>query len=263
MTTTLRSLARTLLPQRIRQFIRRLPGLRGTPASTECRIIGNDIAPTLMHGWQAPTLALRQYQAFAPLLTAMRQGLPREDFKALAQAVEATGMTDPLIVEVGCGSGWNAEVLAYLLHRPVRYIGMDYSRAMVKLGQQHYSALSFVTGDATTLPFKDDACDILVSGTVLMHILEYQLAIAESRRVARYWCIFHTVPIVLHRPTTILRKRAYGEPVVEIVFSEVEFCRIIQKEHMDIVAVFESVDYNLESVIGETTTTKTFVCKVR
>jgi len=262
-THPIRTLVRTFLPQRIRQIIRRLPGFRGTPASTECRVIDDAFDPTLLQGWQRPVLAQRQQQAFAPLLQQMYQGQPREDFVALARAVEATGVVDPLIIETGCGSGWNAEVLAHLLKRPLRYIGMDYSRAMVKLGQKNYPNHTFVTGDATTLPFSDGACDVLVSGTVLMHVMDYRQAIAESRRVARSWCIFHTVPIVQNRPTTILRKRAYGEPCIELVFNETEICHIIENYLMKIIFVFESVDYNLMSVLCETTTTKTYVCKVQ
>jgi len=55
-----------------------------------------------------------------------------------------------------------------------------------------------------------------------MHVLEYRQAIAESVRVTRKWCIFHTVPVMLYRSTTLLQKRAYGEPVVEIIFNQAE-----------------------------------------
>ena len=262
-THPIRTLVRTFLPQRIRQIIRRLPGFRGTPASTECRVIDDAFDPTLLQGWQRPVLAQRQQQAFAPLLQQMYQGQPREDFVALARAVEATGVVDPLIIETGCGSGWNAEVLAHLLKRPLRYIGMDYSRAMVKLGQKNYPNHTFVTGDATTLPFSDGACDVLVSGTVLIHLLGYREAIAESRRVARSWCIFHTVPIVQNCPTTILRKRAYGEPVVEIVYSESELLNIFKSNNLVIKQVQESIPHNyLNNLLEENILAYTYLCKI-
>jgi len=71
-THPIRTLVRTFLPQRIRQIIRRLPGFRGTPASTECRVIDDAVDPTLLQGWQRPVLAQRQQQAFAPLLQQIR-----------------------------------------------------------------------------------------------------------------------------------------------------------------------------------------------
>lgn len=260
---TICTLARTLLPRRIRQVLHQLPGLRGTPASTECRVIDNDIAPTLVHGWQAPLLAQQQQQAFAPLLQQMYQGHPREDFVALARAVEATGMNKPLIIEAGCGSGWNAEVLAHLLKRPIHYIGMDYSSAMVKLGQQKYPNYTFITGDATKLPFADSACDILVSGTVLMHLLGYREAIAESRRVAHSWCIFHTVPIVQNHPTTILHKRAYGESVVEVVYNERELLDIFENNNLFVKQVYESIPHNyLNDLLKESVLAYTYFCKI-
>jgi predicted SAM-dependent methyltransferase len=133
---------------------------------------------------------------------------------------------------------------------------------MVLLGQHHYPDHSFVAGDATVLPFVQNACDILVSGTVLMHLLGYREAIAESRRVARHWCVFHTVPILFHRSTTVLQKRAYGIPSIEVVFNEREIAHLVREEGLEIANVLESVPYNLEPVVGEPTITRTYVCKV-
>lgn len=257
-----RTLARALLPPRLRRVILRLLG-QGVPASTAIQVLNGEVAPPLLRGWQAPVLARRQYQAFAPLLQQMYQGQPREDFVALAAAIEATGMEHPLILEVGCGSGWNAEVLAHLLQRPVRYIGMDYSSAMVHLGQHHYPDHSFVAGDATRLPFSNGSCDILVSGTVLLHLLGYREAIAESRRVARHWCVFHTVPLLQQKPTTMLRKNAYGEPVIEVVLNRAEFLDLIQKEGMAVKTVLETVPHPyLEDTLNTPVQVQTFLCQV-
>jgi ubiquinone/menaquinone biosynthesis C-methylase UbiE len=193
----------------------------------------------------------------------MYRGHPREDFTALARAVEATGMAEPLIIEAGCGSGWNSEVLTHMLQRQVRYIGMDYSHAMVQLGQQHYPHQRFVAGDATRLPFANDACDILVSGTVLIHLIGYREAIAESQRVARSWCIFHTVPIIQYRPTTILRKRAYGEPVVEVVYNQDELFSLLQENNLTIAELFDNVSHSyLNEILKTKVTTQTLLCKI-
>ena len=173
-----------------------------------------------------------------------------------------TGLEDPLIIEVGCGSGWNAEVLTYLLGRPIRYIGMDYSKAMVDLGKRCYPDMPFVVGDATQLPLRDKACDILVSGTVLMHLLRYSEAMAESRRVARRWCIFHTVPVVQRRPTTIMRKFAYRSPVLEIIFNEPELLGLISDSGLVVRNTLESMSYEIADVLGERAMTLTYLCEV-
>ena len=264
---TLKAIAHKVLPAGVRRALRRwLRGSRDTqqfvPASYGYGIVAGDVSPELPKGWQAPVVAERQHAAFAPLLRQMHEGNPREDFVAVATAVQTTGLENPLIIEVGCGSGWNSEVLAHLLKRSVRYIGLDYSPAMTVLGSQCYPDTQFVIGDATALPFQDGACDILLSGTVLMHLLGYRRAIQESRRVARKWCIFHTVPVSQHRETTVLRKWAYGQAIIEIIFNERELNHLLGQDGLVVQYVLDSIPYNLKAVLGEPTTTKTYVCAV-
>lgn len=236
---------------------------QGNPISTGCEVLRDGVPPELLRGWQDPLVAERQESAFAPLLRQMREGQPREDFAALAAAVRLTGAEDPLIVEVGCGSAWNADVLAHLWKRPFRYVGMDYSQAMLALAGRHEPRRPLVAGDATALPFRDKACDILLSGTVLMHVLDYRRAVLESRRVARKWCIFHTVPVVTKRPTTTLKKFAYGIPVVEVVFNADEFHALLEQHGLILREVLENIPHGyLSEVMREPVTARTYVCEV-
>jgi SAM-dependent methyltransferase len=257
----LRAAGRRVLPVETRRALKRWLGL-DHEVSSGCEILLDDVHPTLLLGWKDRRVAARQDTAFAPVLQQMREGRPREDFTALAAAVRLTGATDPLIVEVGCGSAWNAEVLTRLWNRPFRYIGMDYSPAMIALARQRDSQRPYLVGDATAVPLRDRSCDILLSGTVLMHLLGYQAAIQESRRVARRWCILHTVPVVTKRPTTILKKFAYGSAVVEIVFNADEFPRLLDNNGLRVRDVLDSIPYDLNAVLGEPTVTKTYICEV-
>lgn len=214
-------------------------------------------------GWSDPSLPQRQLEAFQPLLEKMREGFPREDFTALAAAVHATGTQHPFIVEVGCGSGWNSEVLTHMLGRSVRYAGIDYSLPMVALGRKTYPHVPFATGDATALPLKDVCCDILLSGTVLMHLLEYRKAIEESRRVAGRFCIFHTVPVVQKKATTFLEKSAYGERVTEVVLNESELLSLIQSNGMRVHETYPSVPHDfLSDLLGEPVFSRTYCCRL-
>jgi ubiquinone/menaquinone biosynthesis C-methylase UbiE len=214
-------------------------------------------------GWQAAAVAERQYAAFVPILQKMYEGRVREDFAALAKAVQMTGLEKPLIIEVGCGSGWNSEILTHLLESPFRYIGLDYSPAMIDLAKRHYLDVQFVIGEATALPFRDSVCDILVSGTVLMHLLEYRRAIRESRRIARKWCIFHTIPITKKRPTTILKKFAYGSPVLEVVFNAEEFLILLDQNGLILRHDFKNIPHDyLSHTLSETITAYTYLCEV-
>ena len=264
----LQSVARKVLPTGMRRALKRWFGQylyagSNAPTSYGCEILQDGVHPELLCGWQDPLVAELQEAAFAPLLRQMHEGRPREDFVALAEAVRLTGEADPLIVEVGCGSAWNSEVLASLWNRPFRYIGVDYSPAMIALAKRCYSGQPFVVGDATALPFRDGACDILLSGTVLMHLLGYRTAIQESRRVARKWCIFHTVPIVTKRSTTILKKFAYGRAVVEIVFNADEFRTLLDEHGLRLREVVKNIPHEyLSEVMCETITAQTYVCRI-
>lgn len=233
------------------------------PASYGYKILEYKSVPRrLLLGWKNKEVAVRQYRSFIPLLHQMYQGNPRADFIALSNTVQAAGMSDPLIIEVGCGSGWNSEVLSHMLKKRFRYIGLDYSFAMVSLGKQSYGDVQFVVGDVISLPLKDKSCDILISGTVLMHILNYKKAISECTRVSRHWCIFHTVPVMKNRKTTFLKKFAYGHPVVEVIFNEQEILDLFQENGLVVQLVVNSIPYDLKNILGENTFTKTYLCRV-
>jgi SAM-dependent methyltransferase len=224
------------------------------------RILDEGVRPTL-EGWRDAAVAEQQHQAFVPLLQELRSGQPRLDFEVAARAVSATKVTNPFIIEVGCGSGYYNEVWTFLLGRPVRYLGLDYSQSMTALAHRLYPGVQFVTGDACRLPFESDCCDILLSGTSLMHIADYELAITESVRVSRRWCIFHTVPVMAGRSTTFLTKKAYGEDVVEVIFNRDELQEIFAAHRLVTEAVFESIPYDVSAVVGERTWTSTYLCR--
>lgn len=214
-------------------------------------------------GWHNSYVALRQDAAYQRLIQRMYIGKPRQDFTVAAAAVRATGLPDPSVLEVGCGSGYYSEILAHLLDRPVRYSGLDFSRAMVNVASRHYPSSLWVNGDATRLPFGDDTYDIVLNGVSLMHILDYPTAIVESRRVARHWCIFHTVPVLQKRTTTILRKQAYQGETVEIIFNEAELLSLLRQAGLAVRSTLDSIPYDLQSVLSEPTATRTYVCEVR
>ena len=263
----LRAIARRVLPTSMRQTLECWIGGRrhhphGVPVSYGYELVEGEIPTELSQGWRDPSVPERQHLAFAPLIRQMFEGQPREDFVALASAVTTTGLSDPLIIEVGCGSGWNSEVLSHLLGRSVRYIGLDCSAAMIALGSGCYPSAQFVVGDATALPFIEGACDILLSGTVLMHLLGYRQAIRECRRVTRKWSILHGVPVVQNRSTAVLKKFAYGSPVVELVFNEQELLQLAGSNGMKVHRVFESFPYDLADILGEPTFNRTYLCKI-
>jgi len=231
--------------------------------STNYGVLDREIAMRQpVNGWHDHATALRQDAAYRMLIQEMRVGQARRDLLVAAEAVNYTGLPDPLILEVGCGSGYYSEILSYLLGRRMRYVGLDSSQAMASLAHKRYPDRAFVTGDGTSLPFADSSFDIVLNGVSLMHILRYEAAIEESRRIARAWCIFHTVPILRRRATTVLRKEAYGEATSEVIFNEAELHHRLRRAGLIIRQALDSIPYDLNPVLGEPTATKSYVCEV-
>lgn len=238
----------------VSRFLELLRARRYSSAYSLTEVDGGDA------GWTAPEIAERQHRAYAPLLENARRGEPRRDLQIAAECVKQTGLANPSLLEVGCGSGYYSEILA-MLSGPLRYRGVDYSAAMISMARKAYPAEAFLIGDGTSLPLLDRSVDIVLSGNSLMHIRDYASAIAETARVARRWCIFHTVPILGERPTTILQKRAYGVKTVEIIFNRRELEQRIESAGLSIRERFDSIDYDLEPVLGERTSMVTYLCE--
>lgn len=213
------------------------------------------------NGWHLDQVAQRQEDGWRELVRQMYAGQPRQDLAAAAQALRATGRLNPSVLEVGCGSGYYSEILPHLLGAPIQYTGLDYSAPMIELARKNYPDTPFHVGDATQLPFDDAAFDIVLNGGALMHIPDYRAAIRESVRVARHWCLFHTVPVLQRRATTLVRKNAYGAPTAEVVFNHADLLAMLADAGLTTVAELPSVEYNLAAVLGEPTRCVTLVCR--
>lgn len=261
---TLQALARKLLPAETRRMLARWRmALQGkTPPTYGYKVLDGGVPQALQAGWQDPAIPDRQDEIFAPLIQDVREGRPRQDFVNLAVAVEATGMVDPFIVEAGCGTGINLAALEHLLGRKVRYAGFDYARPMVVKGRRNFPRIPWGVGDHAAMPLKDASCDLLLSGGVLIHMPNYPLAIAETRRVTRRWCLFHIITVRQSGPTTTMKKYAYGKPVPELVFNEAELLARFQENGLVVRKVLENHPYDLEEYLGEHTANRSYLCEV-
>jgi SAM-dependent methyltransferase len=256
------------LPHIVRQLGKRV--IKASPilrrhimSSSDHRVLGGKeeagIVAASSAGWLAARTVVRQERAYRGLIAAMKHGEPRLDFKVAAEAVAATGIAYPRLLEVGCGSGCYSEVFATLLPGGVQYTGIDYSAAMIARARAHYPSTTFDVGDATSLPYADAAFDIVFNGVSLLHIVEYQAAIREAARVAARYCVFHTVPVFGDYPTTFLGKYAYGAPVVEIIFGKPELLSLCKQAGLRLMQEWESIPYDMASVTGHHSSTATFL----
>jgi ubiquinone/menaquinone biosynthesis C-methylase UbiE len=214
-------------------------------------------------GWLAARTVRRQERAYQELISAMRRGQPRLDFNVAADAIAATCLTNPRVLDVGCGSGYYSEVFATLVPGGVNYTGIDYSDAMIERARAQYPSTAFEVSDATRLPYADGTFDIVFNGVSLMHIIDYQAAICEAARVAARYCIFHTVPVFHNFQTTFLRKYAYGAPVVEVVFGKRELMELCRSTGLHLEREYACIPYDLHEMTGHHSTTETYLFAIR
>src|ERR1700692_3586764 len=140
------------LPPIVRRIAKRV--VRAAPilrrhilTSTDYRVLGGieeaRSVTASSAGWLAARTATRQERAYRGLIAAMKHGEPRLDFKVAAEAIAATGIAHPHLLEVGCGSGSYSEVLATLLPQSISYTGIDYSKPMIARARAHYPSTTF------------------------------------------------------------------------------------------------------------------------
>src|SRR6185295_12392006 len=90
------------------KLIRSVPLLRRQILfSTDYRQLANAgearSASAHAHGWLAARTVKRQERAYASLIADARRGEPRLDLRVAAEAVAATGVATPTLLDVGCG----------------------------------------------------------------------------------------------------------------------------------------------------------------
>jgi SAM-dependent methyltransferase len=214
-------------------------------------------------GWLAARTVIRQERAYGRLIAAMKRGEARLDFKVAAEAIAATGIANPRLLEVGCGSGYYSDVFATLLAGGVSYTGIDYSDAMISRAHAHYPSGNFRVADATGLPYANGAFDIVFNGVSLMHIVDYHAVIREAARVASRYCILHTVPVFDDHRTTFLRKYAYGAPVVEVVFNKQELMSMCKAAGLRLEREWPCIPYDMHEVTGHHSTTETYLFAIQ
>lgn len=234
----------------------RLRSLLGRPTSSDYRIVET---VTATDGWREPEVSRRQHAAWTKLLREMHAGSPRSDLFVAVAALRDTALAEPSVIEIGCGSGYYSEILKFLFG-PIRYVGIDYSAAMIGRARESWPNERFLIADATHLPFRDRSFDVGFSGNSLMHIPDYRAAIAETARVSAQWCVFHSVPVMEHRATTLLCKKAYGTDVYETVFNRAELESLFAEAGLVIHAVRDSIAYDVGSYLGDRTREVTYTC---
>jgi GT2 family glycosyltransferase/SAM-dependent methyltransferase len=86
------------------------------------------------------------------------------------------------ILDVGCGTGYGASLLA---QKATSVVGIDNSPKAINYAQSNYGRanLSFSLGDCRSLPFRERFFDLVVMFEVIEHVVEQQRTLSEIQRV--------------------------------------------------------------------------------
>ncbi|MCW5296894.1 class I SAM-dependent methyltransferase [Herbaspirillum lusitanum] len=216
----------------------------------------------LRSSWQSELLPARQRELVERQLAEYRRGKSIDVFDVMVFALQkiTTQSGRRSLLEVGCSSAFYSEVLK-IKQLPFVYSGCDYSPAFIDLGRKYHPDIPLSVQDATALNFGDEVFDVVVSGCCLLHIPEFEKAIAETARVAKEFAIFHRTPVVEGLPHQYFRKQAYGVETVEIHFNEMELLDMFRRYSLECIDTFTLSREPDPATAGAWHANRTYVCR--
>lgn len=149
-----------------------------------------------MNPWCDESVAAQQFDLARSQLERPIEEWP-DHFHALVEAVESTQYPGSM-VEVGCASGYNLDVLRKAGVEFGSYSGIDISEPAVKLAEARGIEVS--VDEACNL--EDREAGIVLDGSCLLHVEKWREHIADLCRASSRWVILHRVPLAAETRAT-------------------------------------------------------------
>lgn len=97
------------------------------------------------------------------------------------QWIDELGLSvDDRVLEIGCATG---ALTSYLADSGFHATGLDRSSAMIDHARKGHPHLDLRVGDATSLPYDEDAFDAVVAASVVNVVDDAKQVVSEMRRV--------------------------------------------------------------------------------
>jgi SAM-dependent methyltransferase len=98
--------------------------------------------------------------------------------------------SSPVVVDVGCGSGYFTKIIAQCMNKKGKVIGIDPDTRLVKEAEkicrkQRMSNVQFKVGSAWKIPLESNYANLVVSHIVLSNIPRQLDAVLEMKRIAK------------------------------------------------------------------------------
>lgn len=197
-----------------------------------------EVAASCAEAWKDPSIPARQYAIVKPELENYRNGGACAPFDALARCLkrlpEEMKWPETKFLDVGASAGYYLEILRQASFH-CDYVACDFSPAFKVLAEELYPGIRFDVADARQLPYESGSFDIVLSGCVMLHTLEYEQVLAETARVTKQYALFHRTPVLTTKPTTFYVKEAYQVPCLEIWFNEQELISLFRKYGLSVI----------------------------
>lgn len=87
------------------------------------------------------------------------------------------------LLDLGCGDGLNIGILRKMGIR--KLAGVDISQELLRFARANNPGIKFYVGSAQKIPFKAKSVDIVLVDSVFHHLMEYDKAILEIKRVLK------------------------------------------------------------------------------
>lgn len=108
----------------------------------------------------------------------------RRDLKSRQRKLSMFGIkkTD-FILDLGCGDGLNISLVRKMGVKKI--VGVDISKKLIRMAKKNNPKTKFYVGSAQSIPFKANTFDIVLVDSVFHHLMEYDDAAKEIKRVLK------------------------------------------------------------------------------
>lgn len=189
---------------------------------------------SLSENWKEQSIPELQRKVVDAELGNLHRGIISPVYSSLIDTLKQIPLSEFILLDAACASGYYSEVIRVLDKRRIRYIGSDYSPAMVETAQRHYPDQRFEVQNLTALSYSEKSVDVLLISGVLEHIPDYEKAIGEACRVASRHVIIHRLPFTDREENEYTLGSQYSIKTPRIYFSRKLLLAEMAKHHFSL-----------------------------